>query len=309
MFRYFARNDQRDAESRWLLLLAAIASIFLLLSGCGGGSDGGGTGGGGAGYNDPPDDDDDDDDPTDTTPPDPTLSSIQEKVFTPICTECHTGASAPQGLRLEEGMSYGMLVDQPSTWDPGIDRVEPGDPDNSFLIQKLEGTAAQGERMPLGGPYLSADTIAAIRQWITDGGQDNKTSPSSKPAMLEAGWPVADSSMAEAPQKILLMADAELDTTLINANSVQLLKLHESGDVETADVVTGVTFQVTSLAPTVIRLGVSEENALQPGRYVIRVKGSGASPLADRSGRLIDGNADGVAGGDFIARFEVEGTQ
>jgi hypothetical protein len=50
-----------------------------------------------------------------------------------------------------------------------LDRVEPGNPNQSYLVQKIEGTAAVGVRMPAGGAALDAATIAAIRQWITNG--------------------------------------------------------------------------------------------------------------------------------------------
>ena len=48
-------------------------------------------------------------------------------------------------------------------------RVVPGDPDASFLIQKLNGTQTLGNRMPDGGPYLTTATVNVIRQWIQDG--------------------------------------------------------------------------------------------------------------------------------------------
>src|SRR5688500_11954272 len=115
-------------------------------------------------------------------PPPPieaTLESIQENVFSAICTNCHTGAGAPQGLRLEDGMSHAMLVNVPSTEVPSLLRVEPGNPDDSYLVQKIEGTASVGARMPLGGPNLSAEEIAAIRQWITDGALETTAAKSS----------------------------------------------------------------------------------------------------------------------------------
>src|ERR1700760_649958 len=99
------------------------------------------------------------------------FESLQENIFTPICSVCHVGASAPQGLRLDAGNSYNLLVGVPSTEVPSILRVKPGDPDNSYIIQKLEGHAAVGAQMPLGGPYLTTDTIAFIREWITNGAQ------------------------------------------------------------------------------------------------------------------------------------------
>ncbi|MCE4554593.1 hypothetical protein [Pelomonas cellulosilytica] len=98
-----------------------------------------------------------------------TFASIQSHVFTPVCTACHAGASAPQGLRLDAANSYAMLVNVSSNEVPSLKRVMPGDSANSYIVQKLEGHAAVGARMPLGGPYLDANTIALIKQWIDKG--------------------------------------------------------------------------------------------------------------------------------------------
>jgi hypothetical protein len=97
------------------------------------------------------------------------FQSIQDHVFTPICTRCHAGASAPEGMILEEGRAYDMIVNVPSGEVPTLMRVAPGDPDNSYLFHKISGTQEVGDRMPLGLPPLDAETIAAIRQWIEDG--------------------------------------------------------------------------------------------------------------------------------------------
>ena len=97
------------------------------------------------------------------------FQSIQEHVFTPVCTVCHAGGAAPQGLRLDAANSHAMLVGVPSNEVSSVLRVAPGRPDDSYLIQKLEGRAAVGARMPLGGPYLDSATITVIRQWIAAG--------------------------------------------------------------------------------------------------------------------------------------------
>ena len=97
------------------------------------------------------------------------FDSIQQNVFTPICTACHAGSNAPQGLHLDAANSYAQLVGVPSVEQPAILRVAVGDPDGSYIIQKLEGHAASGAQMPFGGPPLPAATIAAIRQWISAG--------------------------------------------------------------------------------------------------------------------------------------------
>jgi Ca2+-binding RTX toxin-like protein len=92
-----------------------------------------------------------------------------QPVFNSRCTECHAGGSAPQGLRLDAANSYANLVNVASREVPSLQRVEPGDPDNSYLVQKVEGTAAVGGRMPLNRTPLSQETIALIRQWISEG--------------------------------------------------------------------------------------------------------------------------------------------
>ena len=52
--------------------------------------------------------------------------------------------------------------------------MEPGDPENSYLVHKIEGRAGiTGTIMPPGGDPLTAEEIEAIRQWITDGAWDN----------------------------------------------------------------------------------------------------------------------------------------
>lgn len=299
-------NDVETARTRRRFAsLPVLAVSALLLAACGGGGGGGGGGGDGGGDNDPP--------PTGDTL-EPTLASIQENIFTPICTQCHTGASAPQGLRLEAGMSYGMLVNVASAEVPELMRVEPGNPDDSYIIHKLEGTQAVGDRMPLGGPYLSTAQIGVIRQWITDGALegdagdpgDGGDMPDYKVAALTGAWPVPDSKLAAPPRDILLIADGELDTSLLHDGSVQILKLDER-DPSTAEPVAmkNVRMEITSLAPTVIRL-TAPADAWKPGRYEVRVHGDGAFAVADRAGKLIDGNADGEAGGDFSMRFDIE---
>ncbi len=95
--------------------------------------------------------------------------SIQANVFTSNCalSGCHTGASAPLGLQLDEANSFVNIFDQPSSEDPGSILIIPGDPDNSYLVRKIEGTA--GSRMPKDLPALSPQKIQAIREWVTNG--------------------------------------------------------------------------------------------------------------------------------------------
>ena len=114
----------------------------------------------------------------------PTLSSIQREIFSSpdsssrlACTPCHTnvGRTPSAGLLLTDGASFQSLVSQPSRAKPGATFVIPGDPDNSYLIQKLEGAPAiVGTRMPRGaGPFLTAGQMSIIRRWIQLGAKND----------------------------------------------------------------------------------------------------------------------------------------
>ena len=70
---------------------------------------------------------------------------------------------------------------QPAQKAPGLARVEPGRPQESFLVHKLEGSHACGVdcpdgcggRMPLLGDPLPPEKIDQIRDWIREGAQNN----------------------------------------------------------------------------------------------------------------------------------------
>lgn len=108
-----------------------------------------------------------------------TLSQIQASVFTPICSGCHNGSNPASGAlpgsqNLTAGNSFTALVGVASHEQPALLRVQPGNPDNSYIIQKLEGAAGiSGSRMPLGGPFLDQATIDQIKSWISSGAANN----------------------------------------------------------------------------------------------------------------------------------------
>ena len=158
------------------LLRLATAALALAMAGCAGSGieSGGGGGGGGGGKNC-------------TKPPPPTVfygSNIQP-IYNRSCatsTACHIGATAGAGLQLTPGISYGATVNVPSTQQPRLLIIKPGDPDNSYLVRKIEGgPGIVGLQMPQGCPgtaqggavCLSADDVAAIRTWISECAQNN----------------------------------------------------------------------------------------------------------------------------------------
>ncbi len=114
----------------------------------------------------------------------PTLSTIQREIFSAsdssgrlACTQCHTnvGRTPSSGLLLVDGQSFQSLVGQASRGKAGAVFVVPGDPDNSYLIQKLEGSSTiAGARMPRNaGPFLTAGQISIIRRWIQLGAKND----------------------------------------------------------------------------------------------------------------------------------------
>ena len=113
------------------------------------------------------------------TAPASTLTQVQTNVFTPRCSSCHNGSNPaggalPGSMDLRAGSSFASIVNVASLEQGTLMRVKPGDPDNSYLIHKVENTAGiAGSQMPLGGPFLDVATIATIRSWITAGAQNN----------------------------------------------------------------------------------------------------------------------------------------
>jgi hypothetical protein len=114
----------------------------------------------------------------------PTFSSIQNEIFNTTdasgrlaCTSCHSnqGRNPSGGMNLLSGVSYSSLVGVASTGKPGAVRVIPGDPENSYIIAKLEGRAdIVGVRMPRGnGPYLTEGQLLVIKRWIANGAPNN----------------------------------------------------------------------------------------------------------------------------------------
>ncbi len=111
---------------------------------------------------------------TDAVPLGPTLSGIQANIFTPICTQCHTGSAAPLGLALDAGVARQNLLGVGSEEISELLRVNPGKPDSSYIVWKIEGRdGIVGLRMPRNLPPLQADQITAIREWIANGAEAN----------------------------------------------------------------------------------------------------------------------------------------
>ena len=241
----------------------------------------------------------------------PNFSEIQSNIFVPNCatTGCHLGAGAPQGLRLDDANSFGMLVGVASSEESAILRVAPGDPDNSYLIHKLEGNASVGARMPLNAPALEQAAIAVIRQWITDGAIDDRI-PSSNPVKVTALSPIPSSTLTAPPTNIVAMFDRELDVSTVNAMT---FVLEASGGDATFSDGNELQINATNITTTPVTATFDLSGAaLADDTYRVRLFGSGASIVMDLDANALDGEFSGtfpsgndIAGGDFEATFSL----
>jgi outer membrane protein assembly factor BamB len=121
---------------------------------------------------------------------------IQHTVFDSTrhgCTAsfCHGSSPGQAQLNLTAALSYDQIFDVPST-NSALARVEPGDPDQSFLYQKLSaatlGTPLEGGGpMPAGGsPAVPPRLLSATRTWIAAGAPENGFVPGTIEGLCDA---------------------------------------------------------------------------------------------------------------------------
>ena len=105
--------------------------------------------------------------------PNATFSAIQTNVFNARCINCHGDITTNAGLNLQSN-TYNNIVSVASAEQPALFRIAPNNPDDSYIIRKLEGGPnITGGRMPLGGPFLSQSMINDIREWVSNGAPNN----------------------------------------------------------------------------------------------------------------------------------------
>jgi hypothetical protein len=223
------------------------------------------------------------------------FQQIQDTIFTPICTACHIGANAPQGLRLDAANSYAMIVNVASSEVPGRMRLKPGHPDASYLVQKIQGTAAQGVRMPANGPpYLARDQIDLVRRWVAAGAPSASAAPDNM--TVSSSVPASGEVAAAGLDQLTVIFAADVDAALAASGTFELRDGFDQ-PVALAQV------RVPDGRPRVVELTLAR--GLAPGSYQLAVHGQGPVALADTAGHVLDGDADGTAGGDFLMSFDV----
>jgi hypothetical protein len=101
---------------------------------------------------------------------------------------------------------------------------------------------------------------------------------------------------------VLVVFSRDLDATLLNSASVALRRI-DVNDAASAGEEIATDVRVPSSYPA--SAWIRSRAPLLPGDYELVLRASGAGGLADLSGTLIDGDGDGIAGGDVRVRFRV----
>ena len=199
----------------------------------------------------------------------------------------------------------------------GLLRVEPGNPDDSYLIRKLEGTASEGDQMPLGGPPLPQSTIDFARQWITDGALPDDDGPTGQPPTVTSLDPAPGSVLSSIPQSIEVGFDREIDASTINSETFTLVASGGDGSFEDGNeaVITPVSVSLSTINPRLATMDLGGVSGSED-QYRVTLRGSGASFVMSADGLRLDGkfsgafpSGDGAEGGDFVAGFSIEGLQ
>jgi hypothetical protein len=109
----------------------------------------------------------------DGSQPTASFAQLQEEIFTPSCAQvgCHGGSRPAFGLDLFPGTAFDSIVGVPSAENPGLDLVEPGDPDASYIVGKL--FRPWWDPHPVGQARLSNASMQRLRQWIEEGARDD----------------------------------------------------------------------------------------------------------------------------------------
>jgi hypothetical protein len=222
------------------------------------------------------------------------FQSIQDNVFTPICAPCHSGASAPEGLQLDAGHSYNLLVGVASAEQPNLLRVKAGDPDSSYMVQKIEGLASiSGDRMPRGEPPLLPATIDTIRQWIANGAQNAPAAAAAQMFAVQTTAPVNKAIVAGPLTRVVVTFTQDVDASLVNETTVTLERV--GGDAQ----VVPATAALAANNPAVLL--ITPRAALGAGSYRITLRGTGGGALANMNAATL--------GADSAIEFTVERAQ
>jgi hypothetical protein len=189
-------------------------------------------------------------------------------------------------------------------------RVKPGDPDNSYIIQKLEGHAAVGAQMPDGcptsQPCLTTSTIAFIRQWITNGAPPSATAATvhdAAPLAITSIVPDGVEPVSASPPQIMIAFNHDLDVTQIDGQAMHIEKLMPGVSPLAGEIIAA---RVTVSGANLRALMVWPSRPLSAGHYRLVINAGSPSQFSDIAGQSVAAGVPNERGESVISTFDVE---
>lgn len=206
------------------------------------------------------------------------FDSIQANIFTPLCAGCHGGTDPAANLNLDAAHSYNDLVDVPSTEEPTLDRVKPGDPTDSYLVihmQKEEGDGAPASDIPF------------VVQWIQEGAlPGNSALAMSSEFKVFAVQPNPGDTRDVAPSRIVIGFTQELDSGGLGPATVRLERIDKA---EGGTLLMPVSVSIP--AHNARALLVTPVTSLSPGQYQVVLNMNSSVAIRSLSGVPLDAAA------------------
>jgi hypothetical protein len=211
------------------------------------------------------------------------FESIQANIFTPICAGCHGGVNPAENLNLDAAHSYNDLINVPSTEEPTLVRVKPGDPAHSFLVIHMQ---QDGDGAP-------ADDIPFVVQWVMEGALPAASMPMAAQFRVAATEPNAGDTLHAPPPRVVVGFTQELDAAGLTAAAVRLERIDQDTDIRR---VTTVAARPSIPANNARALFLTPASALPPGQYQVVL--DAASGLTSLGGALLEPASE--SGGERI---------
>lgn len=111
---------------------------------------------------------------------------------------CHVGPTPQMGMDLARGQYYASVVGEPSLERPELMRVNPGQPEISYLVMKIKAAEGIiGTQMPLVGDELSDQEVQLVVDWVRSiDAVDQAKKAAAKPSRA---YPFAGSKIVNLP--------------------------------------------------------------------------------------------------------------
>jgi len=251
------------------------------------------------------------------------LLSIQQHIFTPICSSCHGGVSPAAGQDLSSiEKSIDNLINVSSS-NSEFKRVLPGESELSYLYLKVIGDAKAGAQMPLGQPALNEEMITAIKTWINQGAllPNGINAPVRVSRVKDNGADFSNNKNINALNKSRINREINLwfnkAMDFSGLTNVQL-KIHaiygpqlveaESNELQPDS--TQYSLSIPSEAFTLevidehqIKIVLNIDAVMQVNEPLLKVSielnSSDISTITSKSGQELDGDFDGIDGGVY----------